>query len=94
MDHCVVLVERYKSMVNYYRPDVKPIKNPNGSLELSHILWMLNKMSSPDYVPKTTSSAWISWIQASLFINNIIDVKHEIDITREILKQKEIKHEL
>lgn len=74
--------------INDTRPDIKPIKNKDGSLELSHALWMLEKMSSPDYEPKTTSSAWITWIQASLYLNGIIHIKHEVDISREILKQE------
>lgn len=85
---CVdVLVERYKAYIQTVRPDVHPKKNKNGSLELEHALWMLNKMSEPDYIPKTTKSAWITWVQASLYSNGIIEIKHEVDITREILKQ-------
>lgn len=87
-DKCIsVLVERYKSYIKTLRPDVVPVKDANGSLELSHALWMLNKMSEPDYIPKTTSSAWITWIQASLYKNGLIEIRHEVDITREILKQ-------
>lgn len=84
-----MLVERYKSYIKTLRPDVIAKKNKSGSLELSHILWMLNKMSEPDFIPKTTSSAWITWIQASLYSNGLIEIRHEIDITREILKEKE-----
>ena len=84
-----VLVERYKTYIKMLRPDVKPIKNGNGSLELSHALWMLNKMSDPDYIPKTTISAWITWIQASLYSNGLIEIRHEVDITREILNRNE-----
>lgn len=84
-----VLVHRYKTIINMIRPDVKAIKNKDGSLELSHALWMLEKMSEPDHIPKTTNSAWITWIQASLSTHGLIQIKHEIDITREILKQKE-----
>lgn len=88
MKNINVLVSRYKMFINDTRPDIKPIKNKDGSLELSHALWMLEKMSSPDYEPKTTSSAWITWIQASLYLNGIIHIKHEVDISREILKQE------
>lgn len=75
--------------INEIRPDIKPVKDKDGSLGLSHALWMLEKMSSPDYNPKTTSSAWITWVQASLYTHGIIHIKHEVDISREILKQKE-----
>lgn len=88
MKNINVLVSRYKMFINDTRPDIKPIKNKDGSLELSHALWMLEKMSSADYEPKTTSSAWITWIQASLYLHGIIHIKHEVDISREILKQE------
>lgn len=84
---CVsVLVDRYKSYIKTLRPDVIATKDSNGSLSLEHALWMLNKMSDDDYVPKTTNSAWITWIQASLYSHGLIEIKHEVDITREILK--------
>lgn len=84
-----VLIARYKTFINEIRPDVVAIKNKDGSLDLSHALWMLNKMSDVDFKPKTTCSAWITWIQASLALHGLIQIKHEVDITREILKQKE-----
>lgn len=89
MKNINILVTRYKTFINDIRPDVRAIKDKSGSLELSHALWMLEKMSEADYKPKTTSSAWITWIQASLYVHGLICIKHEVDITREILKQKE-----
>ncbi len=84
----IILVNRYLNYINMLRPDVLPIKNKNGSLELSHILWMLHKMKEDDFNSLTTPSAWISWIQASLYSNGLIDIRHEIDISREILKRE------
>lgn len=86
--HFNVLINRYISYINDLRPDIKPIKNKEGSLELSHSLWMLLKMKNESFVPKTSPDAWISWIQASLYLHGLIEVRHEIDITREILKQE------
>lgn len=85
----MVLVERYLALLAQTRPNLVAKKNPEGSLELTHILWMLQKMKSPDFVPLTSNSAWISWIQASLFAHKLIHIKHEKDITREILKQQQ-----
>ena len=85
--HHMVLVKRYIQYINQVRPDIKPVKNKDGSLELSHALWMLHKMSQPDFVNKTSDDAWITWIQASLFSCGILNVRNEIDITRDILNQ-------
>jgi hypothetical protein len=81
-----ILIYRYKTILNHFRPDVVAQKNNEGSLELSHIKWMLEKMDQDKYVPLTSYDAWISWIQASLYYHGILHIKHEIDITREILK--------
>lgn len=89
MKNINILISRYKTYIAEIRPEIKPIKNKEGSLDLPHVLWMLEKMSEPDYNPKTTSSAWIAWIQASLYTHGLICIKHEVDITREILKQEE-----
>ena len=85
--HHMVLVKRYIQYINQVRPDIKPVKNKDSSLELSHALWMLHKMSQPDFVNKTSDDAWITWIQASLFSCSILNVRNEIDITRDILNQ-------
>ena len=85
--HHMVLVKRYIQYINQVRPDIKPVKNKYGSLELSHALWMLHKMSQSDFVNKTSDDAWITWIQASLFSCGILNVRNEIDITRDILNQ-------
>lgn len=85
--HHMVLVKRYIQYIAQVRPDVQPIKNREGSLELSHALWMLHKMSEPGFVNKTSDDAWITWVQASLFACGILNVRNEIDITRDILKQ-------
>lgn len=82
-----ILIERYLAYIKTLRPDVRPIKNAEGSLELSHALWMLLKMKEVGFVPKTNNSAWISWIQSSLYLHGLITIKHEIDITRDILNQ-------
>ena len=50
---------------------------------------MLNKMKSESFISKTTPEAWISWVQASLYLHGLIEIRHEIDITREILKQEQ-----
>ena len=80
-------INRYIQPIQTARPHVKPIKYENGSLALSHILWMLNKMLEPNYRPLTSTLAWISWCQASLYYHDLINIKHEKDITREIAKQ-------
>mgnify|MGYP003622502636 FL=1 len=85
----MVLVERYLALLAQTRPNLVAKKNPEGSLQLSHILWMLQIMKSPNFVPLTSNSAWISWIQASLYSHKLINIKHEKDITREILKQQQ-----
>lgn len=85
--HHMILVKRYTQLLQFTRPDVIAVKNKNGSLELSHILWMLNKMSTEGFVNKTSDDAWIAWIQASLFTNGILDVRNEVDITRDIMNQ-------
>lgn len=85
--HHMVLVKRYIQYINQVRPDIKPVKNKDSSLELSHALWMLTKMSDTDFVNKTSDDAWITWIQASLFSCGILNVRNEIDITRDILNQ-------
>lgn len=85
--HHMILVKRYIQYINQVRPDVKPVKNKDGSLELSHSLWMLTKMSDPDFVNKTSDDAWITWIQASLFSCGILNVRNEVAITRDILNQ-------
>ena len=86
-NHQMILVKRYIQYINQVRPDVMPVKNKDGSLELSHSLWMLTKMSDPDFVNKTSDDAWITWIQASLFSCGILNVRNEVAITRDILNQ-------
>lgn len=86
-DKNIILVNRYKAYIEYVRPDVIPFKCEGGSLSLSHSLWMITKMLDPTFVNKSSDEAWISWIQASLFMHGIINVKHEIDITREIMSR-------
>lgn len=83
------LIERYIQLINITKPLAYPIKDPQGSLELDHLLWMLVKMLSPTFVPLTTYSAWITWVQAGLYQARLINIKHEIDITREILGRSE-----
>lgn len=82
-----ILVVRYKSILSFMRPDVRSKKDENGSLDLKHISWMLDKMSDPSFVNKSCDEAWISWVQASLYANGLIDIKHEIDITREVMNR-------
>ena len=48
---------------------------------------MLYKMKESNFVSLTTESAWISWIQASLYLHRLIIIRHEIDITRDILSR-------
>lgn len=91
--HHNILVQRYLQLLKVTRPNLVAKKNPEGSLELPHILWMLEKMSSPSYKPLTTHSAWISWVQASLFSHNLINIQHERDITREIMARPPYKHQ-
>lgn len=84
----MVLVERYIALLQQTRPNLVAQKNKDGSLELPHILWMLHKMKSPTFIPLTSYSAWISWVQASLYFHKLINIKHEKDVTREILKEQ------
>ena len=86
-----ILIERYTQLIKAVRPDINPIKNKSGSLELSHALWMLNKMNDPQFINKTSNDAWITWIQASLHSNGIIDIRNEIAITRDIINQLSYK---
>lgn len=85
------LLLRYKILINTMRPDIFPRKALNSNylshLELRHILWMIEKMQHKDFIPLTTNSAWISWIQAGLYYNGLIVPEFEKDITRDVLKQ-------
>ena len=83
----MILVKRYIQYINQVRPDIRPVKSKSVSLELTHALWMLNEMSNPAFVNKTSDDAWITWIQASLFKNGIIDIRNEIAISRDIFNQ-------
>lgn len=87
MNPYLVLVDRYLNLLKALRPDVYPKKDSEGSLELHHALWMLLKMKDPSFKPKTTESAWISWVQASFYLNGLIVIKHEISISRDIMRQ-------
>ena len=89
----LILAQRYLQLLKQNFPTLIAEKNPKGSLELSHILWMLEKITDPSYKPLTTHSAWISWIQASLHSDNLITIQHERDITREIMSRKPFKHQ-
>ena len=86
-DNNSILINRYIQLIELTKPDIKPEKNKDGSLELSHILWMLYKMKESNFVSLTTESAWISWIQAALYLHKLIIIRHEIDITRDILSR-------
>lgn len=85
------LLQRYKQILNKAFPESLPVKVEQDSrlarLSVPHLLWMIEKMESPDFKPLTTTSAWISWIQAGLYFHNLINSDHEKDITREVLKQ-------
>ena len=83
-----ILVDRYIQLIEETHPEIIPEKNKYGSLELTHVLWMLYKMKEKDFSSLTTPSAWISWVQASLFLNGLIHIRHEIDISREIMKDE------
>lgn len=91
----LILVERYLSFINTLRPLLKPKKAVSSDnlnrLSLEHSLWMLETMKKDTFKPLTTYSAWISWIQASLYTHGLIDLKHEIEITREITNRRLIK---
>lgn len=89
----LILAQRYLQLLQQTLPSLIANKNPQGSLDLSHILWMLEKMTDPSYQPLTTHSAWISWIQASLYSHNLINIQHERDITREIMSRKPFKYQ-
>lgn len=90
-DDALILINRYIQLLTMTRPELVAIKHPEGSFELSHGLWMLQKMLEPDYQPLTSYDAWITWVQGILYINNLIHIRHEIDISREILGRH--KHE-
>lgn len=80
-----VLIERYIQLINMTRPLAYPIKHRDGSSDPEHLLWMLVKMSDPNFVPLTSNDAWLSWVQCSLYHAHLLHIRHEIDITREIL---------
>ena len=86
-----VLVQRYLQLLNEIRPDVIAKKNKEGSLELSHAKWMLEKMCDDNFLNKTSNDAWITWIQASLYCNGILEIRNEIAITRDIMRQDNLK---
>ena len=81
------LIQRYILLIKTAKPLTVAKKNPEGSLELSHLLWMLEKMSEEDFEPKTSDSHWLGWVQAGLYQNKLISIRHEKDVTREILKK-------
>ena len=83
-----VLIERYINIINMCKPDIIPEKSNEGSLSLAHSLWMLHEMKKDSFDPLTTYSAWITWVQASLYMHKLIIIRHEIDITRDIIKQE------
>ena len=87
----LVLVNRYYEYIVTLRPNVVAKKAEVdfkiSRMELPHILWMLIKMKEPDFVNLTNNSHWLGWIQCSLYFHGLIDVKHERDITRDVLKQ-------
>ena len=84
----LILIDRYLETLKRVRPDVFPKKNKEGSLDLSHSLWMLNKMKEPDFVPLTSYSAWITWVQASFYLHGLINIRNEKSQTRDIFKQR------
>ena len=94
----LILVDRYIQLLKTVRPDINPIKSESSEnrsrLSLQHCLWMLNKMKEPNFKPLTSYSGWINWIQSSLYLHNIINIDHEIDISREISRQCQNKHEV
>ena len=49
-DNNSILINRYIQLIELTKPDIKPEKNKDGSLELSHILWMLYKMKESNFV--------------------------------------------
>lgn len=81
-----VLVKRYIQLIKTSCPGIEAMKDTEGSLHLTHALWMLEKMDKPDYVPLTSREHWLGWIQAALFLRNLINVQHEKDITRDVCK--------
>ena len=93
----LVLVNRYIQLLNSVRSDVRPIKAESSEylvrLSLQHCLWMLHKMTDPNFKPLTSYSGWINWIIASLYMHGIIDPDHEIDVSRDIARQSSVKHE-
>ena len=79
-----ILIDRYIETLKRVRPDIFPKKNKEGSLDLTHALWMLYKMKEPDFVPLTTYSAWITWVQASLYLHGLINIRNEKAQSRDI----------
>lgn len=92
-----VLVKRYIQVIKTLKPEViaeKALDESNGSrAKLPHILWMLEKMDSPGFKHLTTPFHWIAWIQNSLYVHGLISTNHERDITRDIIRQYERRHE-
>lgn len=87
----LILVDRYIQLLKTVRPDIKPIKAEStkyhARLSLQHALWMLHKMKEPNHKPKTSMGMWLSWIQSSLYLHNLIEIDHEIEVTRDISRQ-------
>ena len=83
------LINRYITLIKISKPGIESLKNEDGGLDLNHLLWMLEKMSSPSFVPKTSNKHWLGWVQAGLYNHRLIHIKHEKDITRELFKQQE-----
>lgn len=85
MCYVSALVSRYTQFIKDLRPDVLPLKN-SCSLDLSNALWLLNKIKEDGY---NAPLSWIIFIQASLYHNGLIDLRHEMDISIDILKQEQ-----
>ena len=82
------LINRYILLIKTARPGIGSIKNEEGGLDLNHLLWMLEKMASPVFIPKTSNEHWLGWVQAGLYYHRLIHIKHEKDITRDLFKQQ------
>ena len=76
------LRDRYKQILN-----TEPICNSEKPTENSHLVWMLNELSSPD-MSETKKHRWLGYIQGCMTCKGLIVVDDERNFTRGIFNGK------
>ncbi|WP_391557173.1 hypothetical protein [Robertmurraya sp.] len=61
-------------------------QDSNGTIEYSHLLWMLQVIISDQSLSETKRNRWLGFIQGVLVCKGDIEIKSERDSTREIFK--------